>query len=240
MTICNSKDYGIRRIDIKNKELLSILDGYLKIRTDDQKRFEEEFHCSAKDSKSEDWCSDEYLQEIINQGRRHVGFPDKMKGYEIRINQKQHQIFSEKSYKNTESFLQRTSRLKQLGDLNTQIMNFLCCRNNALHAVYPPGGFISWHNNANAAAWNFVFTYSETGDGYFKYWDIDKKEVVYMYDKPGWTLKAGYFGHYGEPDKLFYHAASTKCWRHTVSFTFDISEISEEWREEIIDEISSE
>ena len=45
--------------------------------------------------------------------------------------------------------------------------------------MYPPGGYISWHNNANASAYNLVFTWSESGNGYFKYIDGEtKKEIV--------------------------------------------------------------
>jgi hypothetical protein len=61
-----------------------------------------------------------------------------------------------------------------------------------------------------------------------------------MKDKQGWNCKAAYFGHYGEPENLFYHAAKTDCWRCTVSFTFDISQASVDYRDDLIEEITSE
>ena len=119
-------------------------------------------------------------------------------------------------------------------------MSWLGVKNNALTAWYPPGGFISWHNNANAAAYNLIFTWSETGEGQFEYVDPISKKVVVMQDKPGWQCKAAYFGHYGEPERLFYHAAKSDCWRCTVSFTFDTSVLSAELREDLLEEISSD
>ena len=55
--------------------------------------------------------------------------------------------------------------------------------------MYPPGGYISWHNNANASAYNLIFTWSETGDGYFKYIDGETKEEIVIKDKPVGNVK---------------------------------------------------
>jgi len=89
----------------------------------------------------------------------------------------------------------------------------------ALSQFYPAGGFISWHNNANASAYNLIFTWSETGDGYFEYIDPKTDDVIRMHDKKGWTCKAGYFGSLDEPDKIIWHCAKTNCKRITLSFT---------------------
>ena len=43
--------------------------------------------------------------------------------------------------------------------------------------------YISWHNNANAPAYNLIFTWSETGDGWFKYWDMKEQRIVKFEDK---------------------------------------------------------
>ena len=75
----------------------------------------------------------------------------------------------------------------------------------ALSTLYPPDGFIGWHNNANAAAFNLIFTWSEKGDGWFKYIEPTSKEVITISDVQGWQLKAGYFGAYGSGD-VVYHA----------------------------------
>ena len=48
-----------------------------------------------------------------------------------------------------------------------------------------PSKDISWHNNANASAYNFIFTWSEHGDGYFDYVDTSTGEVVRIPDVKG-------------------------------------------------------
>lgn len=237
------KNVGMRKIPIKNKELLGILNKYLELRTTDQDAFQKYMHLSCRDhqrNNPEKWVSTEYLHEIINEGENHEGFPDSSYSYEFRTSSLQHRFFEHESPRTEEEAQWRTFFIENLRKNNIEITNFLGIRNQALSAIYPPKGYIAWHNNANAAAWNFIFTYSETGDGYFKYWDIEKKEVVYMHDEPGWTLKAGYFGRYDEPENVFYHSAATNCWRHTLSFCFDTSETAELFREELIDEIMSE
>ena len=70
-----------------------------------------------------------------------------------------------------------------LSDLNDKMMNFLSVKHNALAAVYPPGGFIAWHNNANAPAFNLIFSYSESGAGWFDYIHPETKEVIRCQDK---------------------------------------------------------
>ena len=101
-------------------------------------------------------------------------------------------------------------------------------------------GFISWHNNANASAYNLIFTWSETGDGYFKYIDGYTGDEIVIPDKKGWQCKAGYFGAYNEePEKLVYHTASTDCWRITVSYIFNREEMSLGLQEDVIEEIKS-
>ena len=61
-----------------------------------------------------------------------------------------------------------------------------------------------------------------------------------MKDHAGWQCKAAYFGHYDEPERLFYHSASTDCWRFTVSFMMNTSTLSEEIREDLIEDIMTE
>ena len=49
--------------------------------------------------------------------------------------------------------------------------------------------FIGWHNNANASAYNLIFTWSETGDGYFKYVDGYTGDEIVIPDKKGGNVK---------------------------------------------------
>lgn len=224
-------------IPIKNRELLQRLDAYRDFLLDDKEQFQKDFHlaCSQEKDQRHFWAGKDHLEEIQAQGSRHEGFPDKMYGYEMSIGRKGHEFFEGDTHPSV-----RTKRTADIAFMNKDIMQWLGTRCNALTAWYPPGGFISWHNNANAAAYNLIFSWSETGDGQFEYVDPVSKEVVVMKDKQGWNCKAAYFGHYGEPENLFYHAAKTDCWRCTVSFTFDISQASLDYRDDLIEEITSE
>jgi len=229
-------DEYLKHVPINNPELLEILDGYTKLHT--LEGFEDKVHLSASEHARQRpyWVGDNHRHEIISQGTRHEGFPEQLVGYNLKLGERNHQIFT----KDADPVFKR-DLTKNLADLNDKMMNFLSVRNNALCAIYPPGGLISWHNNANAAAFNLIFTWSEFGEGCFKYIHPVTKEEVVCEDEAGqWTCKAAYFGHYGEDDKLLYHAADTDNWRTTVSYTFNTEQASEEFREMVIADISSE
>lgn len=217
----------VRDIDIQNTEFLDILNEYKDILLkrepgDSTPLIEKEIHVSHKDEKAEDWVSDEYMHQVIKMGREHDGFPRVLKGF---------------SGLKHEGGNMRGKVIKDASRvLNTKLMEFLSCRNNALNACYPPGGFISWHNNANAKGYNIIITYSENGNGWFDYWDIEKQERVRIQDVPGWQAKMTYFGPYDDPDKLCYHAAYTDDYRITVAFVFD--EADEFW-EEVIEDLET-
>lgn len=224
-------------IPVKNHELLARLDAYKLFLMKDIPKFEETFHlsCTQEARNRHFWAGKEHLDEIMDQGTHHEGFPDQMYGYEMSVGRKGHEFFNGNVHPSV-----RKEKTADIAFMNKDLMEWLGVKNNALTAWYPPGGFISWHNNANAAAYNLIFTWSETGAGQFEYVDPATKQVVVMEDKPGWQCKAAYFGHYGEPERLFYHAAKTDCWRCTVSFTFDTSQLSEQLREDLLEEISVE
>ena len=214
----------VRDIDLKNQEFIDILNEYKDVllhreNENDEPYIAKELSISFKNHKAEDYVSDEYLKDIISQGRSHNGFPAVLRGF---VGLK----WEETQHKNT--VIKNATKT-----LNSKLIEFLSCRNNALNACYPPGGFISWHNNANAKGYNIIITYSETGDGWFDYWDLEKKERVRIQDKPGWQAKMTYFGPYEDPDKLCYHAAYTDCYRITVAFVF--AEADEFWQEVIED-----
>lgn len=186
-------------------------------------------HQRAFEVNREDYISEEYLNKIVSMGDNHNGFPEILKGY---------------SFGHTVHYKQPEQKfVKDIADkYNETIFNFstsLMLKRNALFSVYPPGGFISWHNNANASAYNFIFTWSENGNGYWQHLDPKTNEIVTIHDKPGWQCKAGYFGAYHEgADKIVYHCASTDCWRMTVAFVLDRSEISQGIQDLIIEELS--
>jgi hypothetical protein len=221
-------------IPVRNETLLTILNEYVSFIKDEN--FETNMHlqCQNERDRKDYWVGERHLKEIVDQGTRHEGFPDAVVGYEMGVHREHHQFYSRKA-----DALYKKEKTAHLAWMNESIMRWLGARHTALTAVYPPGGFISWHNNANAAAYNLIFTWSETGEGAFKYVDPITKEVVVMPDKQGWQCKAAYFGPYNEPENLFYHAAETDCWRITCSFTFNIDPASVEYRQEIIEDIKT-
>lgn len=144
-----------------------------------------------------------WLDKIIGTGQDHAGAADVSYAYALKPDHYQ----GKDLVKYTRDF----ARLDN--DLTTE----LGLQRSALSMMYPPGGFIGWHNNADAPGYNVIFTYSETGDGWFSYIDPATKEQVTIQDKPGWSLKGTYFGSY-EDDCVVYHCASTNCWRMTLSY----------------------
>lgn len=214
----------VRDINIQNSDFLDILNEYKDVlmrrdHENDNPLVSKEINLMHKGELADRWISDEYMHEIIKMGRSHDGFPKVLKGYgPLKHENEDH----------SGKVIKDASRV-----LNSKLIEFLSCRNNALNACYPPGGFISWHNNANAAGYNIIITWSETGDGWFDYWDIDKQKRVRVQDKQGWQAKMTYFGPYEDPDKLCYHAAYTDCYRITVAFVF--AEADEFWMEVIED-----
>lgn len=217
----------MRSVNIKNKEILEILDEFLQIWWDKRETDLEKFHLGSKDSNREEYISDEYKNKIINMGSSHDGFPEKLKAYSLRLevneNPKISDIEINKGY------------LKA----NEKIQHALSTKYNAICAVYPPGGFISWHNNANASAYNLIFTWSENGDGYWKHVDPYTGKDVLVHDVPGWQCKAFYFGAYiDKPEDIVYHMASTNCWRMTIGYVFDRHH--KQFWEDVIEELETE
>lgn len=229
-------DSYLKHVDVKNPELLEILNQYAELHQ--MEGFEENCHLTAAEHirQRPHWMSDSYRQEVVEQGAAHEGFPDMLVAYNFKLSDRSHTFFT----KDADPVFKRDLTNK-LSDLNGRMMEFLSVKHNALCAVYPPGGFISWHNNANAPGYNLVFTWSESGDGHFSYIHPETKEVVKCEDSAGkWTCKAAYFGSHDELEKQLYHAAESECWRVTVSYVFDWSDASEEFREMVLEDISSE
>jgi hypothetical protein len=217
----------MRNIQLNNPEVIDILKEYSdyiqhkwnsgKLQSD----LHSNFH--AKDCKAEDFVSEEYLNNIIEKG--HNGFPERLRGYGgLMPDQK-----GELQRSSAESLPYRDRTMK----LSTKLMTTLSAKRNSLASVYPPGGFISWHHNGNAPGYNILFTWSETGEGWFKYKDPKTGEIVKIQDKPGWQCKMGYFGSARDTDKICYHAAYTDCLRITCAYIF--SEAESFWKEVIED-----
>ena len=182
---------------------------------------------TCQDADIEHFTSDKYRDEVVNAGMSHNGFPEAMRGYS----------FSGERIRYINEN-QPTEISNRAAEICTKIQTHFCLKGNALFTVYPPGGFISWHNNANASAYNFIFTWSENGNGLWKH--IENGETITIPDVPGWQCKAGFFGAYEDsPDKLCYHMARTDCWRMTISFILDRSDMAQGIQDWVIEDIES-
>ena len=214
-------------IPINNSEILETLNKFLWFYDEREKEIAKcELFNEGKDR--DYFTGDKHRDSIMSRGSIHDGFPEKGKFYSFKNDNK-----------NTGGSLTRET-IQHYTTINEELQVKLCTKHNALCAMYPPEGYISWHNNANASAYVLIFTWSETGDGYFKYIDGYTGDEIIVPDKKGWQCKAGYFGAYNEePEKLVYHTASTDCWRITVSYIFNREEMSLGLQEDVIEEIKS-
>jgi len=217
----------MKSVNIKNKEILNILNEFKDIWWDKRETDLTKFYLGGKDANRENYISDEYKIKIMNMGSFHEGYPEKLKGYSLKLDI------------NDNTKLSDIEINKKYIQVNEKIQQILSTRHNALCSVYPPGGFISWHNNANAPSYNLIFTWSENGDGYWKHVDPYTGKDVMVPDVSGWQCKAFYFGAYEDrPEDLVYHMASTDCWRMTVSYIFD--RYHKQFWKDVIEEIETE
>lgn len=212
----------MKEILLNNSELKSLLYGFSDwFYRQDLSAFKEE---SMKNDPNFYCVTDEYLDSLIQKDYGHIGFPEEMRGLEI----------SEESLDKPEFFYFRDPIRKVLFD----ITSFIGARNNALTAFYPKDGYIGWHTNWNASGYNLIFSYSEEGNGFFKYLDPETKEIVKMIDPATkWTCKAGYFGNYNEKLNHFWHAAESNG---STRLTFSYIIPDEYMWSEAIDEIESD
>lgn len=212
-------------IPINNPEILQSLNKFLWFYDERNKEISKcRLWCNSKER--EHYTGDKHRDSIMSRGSIHNGFPENGNYYSFKTD-----------HENSSKAL-TTKVIENYTKFNEELQVKLCTRGNGLCAMYPPKGFISWHNNANASAYNLIFTWSETGDGYFKYIDGYTGKEITIQDRKGWQCKAGYFGAYDEePEKLLYHSASTDCWRITVAYLFNRKEISIGLQEDVIEEI---
>lgn len=219
-------------VPIKNKYILESLDKFLWY-YDNRELIKNNLRLHGSSQDQDKFTNADYRDSIVRMAERHDGFPEDCHAYALKVDRIEHLQSS--------AHEQRAVFVEKYSKLNEELASTICVRNNALTQLYPPGGFISWHNNANAPGYNFIFSWSETGDGSFSYIDGKTGEEVVMQDNKGWNCKAGYFGFYGDSwDKLCYHSAKTNCWRLTVSFILDMHETGMGMQQEVIEEIMSD
>lgn len=147
--------------------------------------------------------SDEYLHAALQKDVREYGFPRSCWGLGMNNN------FDPRLYE----------RIKPVTDQVSKIGKFLGTPTNALTMMYPDNGYIGWHHNGNAPGYNILMSYSQDGDGDFRYWDSEKKEIVILKDTPGWFVKVGYYpSDTKEAKRVYWHAAQTKKQRVSIAW----------------------
>ena len=158
-------------VDIKNFDVLDILQDFrytFMIKYDVTKT-----NTFINDDRNSDyWCGDEFLNSIkLN----HDGSPDAARSYCLKPDH----------YEGDE----KTDYCLDYISLDSRLKTELGVQYSALSQLYPPGGYIAWHTNENACAYNLIFTYSETGDGYFEYIDPKTGDKIMLFNPLTTNLK---------------------------------------------------
>ncbi len=82
------------------------------------------------------------------------------------------------------------------------------------HFLYPPGGFMSWHTNANGYGWRLYINYvEEPGKSFFRYRDPDTGKIMTLWDKE-WNFRVFKI----DPKRLFWHAVYSETNRYSFGF----------------------
>lgn len=150
------------------------------------------------------YCGDIALQEKLSKWEDHSGFPEEHFAQPI----------SKMVQEDPEIWTPFRDRVK------FDFARELGAHTSALLSYYPPGGFVGWHTNWNANAYQVLFTYSETGDSYFRYYDKLSGDIVTLDEKPGWQCHHYYFGRKDEEDHHCWHSAYAGCRRITLAYKF--------------------
>lgn len=207
-------------VELKNPRVLDILERFRYLYREKYDITKTNQPLSDLLGRGEEFVSEEYLKKIMN--TNNDGRPFAMYSYPIKP---EHYHGDDPRYK------------EDFDEVNRDLKIELGLNCSTLSQLYPPKGFIDWHNNANAPSFNVLFTWSETGDGWFKWYDIENEKIITMKDKRGWSCKAGYFASYKEDKPIKYHCAYTDCWRMTLGFTLGFDK---NYWEDMIDYIQCE
>lgn len=178
----------MQTVELNNPDLKQILDDFMNVLL---KCDRSKFPYHKADITADYACGVEYLQHM--QGKKVDGFPEKTYGLDLMKWMSPHE-----------------SLQKALLKLDSELLSWSGSRNNAVKMLYPQGGYMGWHHNANAPGYNILLSWSKDGKGYFRYQDPITKEIITMHDTPGWTVKCGYYGPWHEPDRIYWHCANAK------------------------------
>lgn len=150
-------------------------------------------------------CSDEYLFKARSLKLEDYGFPRACLGLGMK-----------------EFNPELLEVIDPIHKITNKIGSFLGSYSNALIMAYPDKGYIGWHHNGNAPGYNILMTYSQDGNGCFKYFDRKTDKIVTMPDQPGWTVKVGYYPNQrNERDRVYWHCAETSKQRISIAWILD-------------------
>ena len=146
----------MKDIPLNNPEVLKGLDNFLWMYKErDEIAKHHRLHSIGCDMNY--YTGDEYRDIIVKQDTAHEGYPEECRSYNMKPSQMRFIVGHDPTYV--------AESIRKWDEYSTILQHALFTKFNALTVLYPPDGFISWHNNCNAAAYNLVFTWSETGDG---------------------------------------------------------------------------
>ena len=193
-------------VTIRNKDFLATLDSFVEGMFEGGSPNDPLYYAyeDAEDmDKGEYYCSREYLRQCLDADHL-IGPPERHFAQPI----------SNMVRKDPERWTNYMQMVKY--DFAAEIG----AHTSALLSYYPPGGFVGWHTNYDASAYQVLFTWSKTGNGYFRYWDKEKDEIVTIQDKPGWQCRHFYFGPEDEPHNHCWHSAYAGDERITLAYKF--------------------
>lgn len=186
-----------------------------------------------KEKRSEYSCSPECIKSMPHD--THDGFPPDSMGYDF--NQMATWIKHDRIDPAMAEPILEKSRW-----LDNTLGNYMGSRFCALKMWYPPEGYIAWHTNWNVPGYNILMTYNPDGDGYFRFVDPSgaqghkpnglnkgdnkslEQNIITIPDKPGWSMKVGYYGKKEEHDKILWHSAYSKTPRINLGYVvYDVN-----------------
>jgi len=193
---------------IRNKDMLKTLNSFSDEMLS-KPSYNDEKYWTYHERKDVDlgsyYTSREYLEDCLSRGRDGlVGPPDRYFAQPIsKMVREDKEMWG--------GFMQK---------VKYDFASHLGAHTSALLSYYPPGGFVGWHTNYDANAYQVLFTWSETGEGFFEYYDKKTDEIVKIQDVPGWQCRHYYFGAGHEEDLHCWHAAYAGCQRITLAYKF--------------------
>ena len=194
-------------VQLRNREIIKTLDELVDIFFSKPGYDDPKYRLASKNwdkpANPEYYCSETNLQQLLDKWEDHKGFPEEHMAQPI-------SKMVEIDYDMWAHFrdLCRVGMTMDIGAQHAALTNY-----------YPPGGFVGWHTNWNAPAYQILFTWSRTGEGYFRY--FDGKKIVTIEDKPGWQVRWYHFGWIQDPVNHCWHSAYTYCDRITLAYKFD-------------------